>query len=395
MTDSRGTTTYERDALGRLTTTTAPDGGVQRWTYDAAGRPVQTTAVDGAVTTATYDAAGRLTSQSRAGWGTASWQLDADGLVVREDLPGGQYRTYAYDGAGDLARWNQRVGLTSSGVTIGRDADGRITSTKTIGGLSTGSATYRYDAAGQLTSASVRNLDLLTPAQQTWTYDAVGNRATSTADGVRSSYSYDAGHQLTAATTRGVRTSYTYDEAGRRTGEATLNTATTYTYDTAGHPTTLGHHPVVRRRGHTVLDGDDGHRHVHDPARGRDRLTGGVGAGPRGGGGATRCATTGCGDCPGRERFPHLRPRAAHRRALDVIWPSPPHVKTRDTASRPRRTPPAVAPVSGTIRRIVQKVDRIDRHRKSGQNGQSNAMRCPAHDAGHTMNPSPFPADSR
>ncbi|MBD8058234.1 hypothetical protein IC607_04525 [Cellulomonas sp. JH27-2] len=257
MVDGRGTTTYRLDAAGRVVQSDGPDGS-QGATFDAAGRQTAVRYPDGSTLTKSYDAAGRLVAQSHPVWGAVSWTLDPDGLVLRESLPSKQSRSYTYDVDGRAASVAQTVSGGSSSVTIGRDKDGRVVSTRTIGGLSAGSAAYTYDAAGQLVAARTTDLDPLTPTKQAWTYDSTGSRTSATADGVTSSYRYDEAHRLSRTTTLGLTTTFGYDADGRRTSERSSVGSVVYGYDAAGRlsATTASVGSLVTSTQDRTYDGD-------------------------------------------------------------------------------------------------------------------------------------------
>jgi RHS repeat-associated protein len=154
MTDPVGTTTYEYDALNRVTRITNPKGEVITYTYDAVGRRTSTTLPNGIVTTYTYDATGRLTSLVHK----------LNGSIIASF-------TYTYDAAGN-----------------------RITMTDEHG-----THTYTYDAKYQLTQAVHPN-----QPTETYGYDPVGNRLGGTYDAANRLleddnfiYSYDGGGNTT------------------------------------------------------------------------------------------------------------------------------------------------------------------------------------------------------
>jgi RHS repeat-associated protein len=104
-------------------------------------------------------------------------------------------------------------------------------------GLTAGNQTYTYDAAGRLLTGCTPSVTTAAGCPSgstiTYTYDAVGNRATSTTGGATTTYTYDAADQLKTATTGTATTTYTYDADGNQTGDGTR----TFTYDAGNHLT--------------------------------------------------------------------------------------------------------------------------------------------------------------
>jgi RHS repeat-associated protein len=105
--------------------------------------------------------------------------------------------------------------------------------------------TYGYDGAGQLTNQTPSN----TPGT-TYTYDTLGNRATSVTNGVTTTYRYDDAGELcwtfvgtssnTCASPPTGATVYTYDASGRMLTQTTTSTNKSInTYDNAGRLLTL------------------------------------------------------------------------------------------------------------------------------------------------------------
>lgn len=275
------TSTY--DVLGRMISSTAPDGGVSTVQYDINGRTIKQTAADGSFVTMVYDVAGQVTSQTVTGSGasplsststiaydglgravsatdpagTVSSVYDANGNLVSVTDAAGQSSTFEYD------KWGRKIkstdalghsttvvfnaaGLTQSVIdglnhatTYAYDNSGRLTSSTDANG---GVTSYEYDVLGR----SARLIDPVGNATS-WTYDAVGQMLTDTqvlpdSGAATRTYVYDAAGQVTSRTDRNGRTiTFGYDHLGRQIqqnwltagiGSAAVNTIST-TYNAA------------------------------------------------------------------------------------------------------------------------------------------------------------------
>jgi RHS repeat-associated protein len=133
MDDGIGRTTWNYDALGRVTSVTDPFGKTVAYEYDNVGNRTGLTYPDGKVVNYTYDPANRL-------------------QVVKDWLD--QVTTYGYDSANRLNLVALPNGINSS---------------------------YQYDSAGHLTNLTHAAQDR-TLASYTYTYDATGNRTSAVED---------------------------------------------------------------------------------------------------------------------------------------------------------------------------------------------------------------------
>ncbi|TCC48812.1 RHS repeat protein [Kribbella capetownensis] len=195
-TDGAGRQTKQTfDVLNRVSTVTAPGGGVTTTTYDGAGNVLTSKDPLGRITTNVYDAAGRLQSTAVPGLQPTTYTYDLDGHQLSMKSPsGGSVTTWTYD------------------------ADGRqITQTDPRGNVSGGTpadytTTYGYDPAGNQTTQTDKLGKVTTQA-----YDP-SNNVTSERDplGNTTSYAYDALQRLTSVTSpvASATTTYTYDSVG-------------------------------------------------------------------------------------------------------------------------------------------------------------------------------------
>jgi len=204
VTDANGKVSYGYDAAGRRTTMTVAGQadtiysyndadqltGVSRGSqaatigYDSAGRRGSLSLPAGVSQTYGYDSASRLTGitykQGSSTLGAITYGLDqagrqihVDGTYARVDLPEA-YGPVSYDAA------DQRGGSTY-------DDDGNLTSD--------GDATYAWNARNELTSYD---------GTVSFTYDALGRRASRTAAGATTSYLYDGFNPLQEKTAGAV-----------------------------------------------------------------------------------------------------------------------------------------------------------------------------------------------
>jgi YD repeat-containing protein len=271
--DARGqVTTYAYDALNRVTSVAHHDGTLHTYVYDEGehqkGR--LTRLIEPHSSTAyAYDLHGRLLTESRTIAGVAyatRYAYDAVGRLIAITYPGGREVAYALDGLGRI----QAIATSKSGTTWtvlaaaayqpfgpvkgfafgngqayarGFDADGRIASytlaNRTLAvGYDTGSRitsindpatpahenAYGYDLLDRLTSYVGANVN------QSFTYDAVGNRLTKTVGASTGRYEYSATrNRLTRIRGSQART-FTYDA----TGNVTAAGVHTFAYDARG-----------------------------------------------------------------------------------------------------------------------------------------------------------------
>jgi RHS repeat-associated protein len=187
MTTPWGSTTYAYDTLNHLTSITNPRGEIVTFTYDATGRRTKMTYPNGITTTYVYDAAGKAT------------QILAQRASDQNTIA---FNNYAYDANGN------RTGYT--------DAEGAHALT--------------YDHLNRLTSATHPATSSLPNKNESFSYDAVGNRM---ADAQRTGYQYDAANRPV------TDSSYTYtsDLNGNVTSKTDRGTGitTAYAYDSSNH----------------------------------------------------------------------------------------------------------------------------------------------------------------
>jgi RHS repeat-associated protein len=217
MTTSDGlTVNYSYDTVGRLAgLADGDDQSIVSYTYNDAGYLTQETNGNGTYTTYNYDSAGQLISlvnyddehtvNSRYDYtydqlgrrtslttleGKTDYGYDAIGQLTSVSLPDGRTIKYQYDAAGNRISVTDNSGITSyiannlnqytsvGGVSYSYDLDGNLIAKG-------GETTYTYDTENRLIG--------VTNSGGVWSYeyDALGNRISSTHNGVKTEYLLD------------------------------------------------------------------------------------------------------------------------------------------------------------------------------------------------------------
>jgi RHS repeat-associated protein len=229
LTDPGGkTTAFQYDAANRPTLMTDPLGNTLAFRYDGAGNVMGITDGRGNSESFTYNSFGSALSATDPLGGTASVTYDADGRITRATDRAGNSTTYTYDGDGRLTRVNYPGGEF---VASTLDGFGRPI---TIANSSS-SIDNSYDAAGQLISTTT-HAPALGIVTLNYTYDAAGNRLSSTGPDGSVRYAYDTLGRLTKVTDpKGGAFGLQYDSASRITTLTRPNGITdSYSYDSNG-----------------------------------------------------------------------------------------------------------------------------------------------------------------
>jgi RHS repeat-associated protein len=225
MVDVTGTTSYQYDALDRVTSVTSPGSSTVSYTYDdlpggsAADYPGQRTKItyaDSKTAAYTYKADGRMETVTDWLSKATTYSYDNSGQLTHTVLGNGVTTDNTYDAAGRLTNLVNKdgVGSTLSSYAYTLDKVGNRTQVADTNGTTT----VGYDAGYQVTAVTYPNSD-----SQSFTYDAMGNRLSTTFNSSTTNYTYDAADEMTAA----GATSYGYDANGNQTSRG----SDTFGYD--------------------------------------------------------------------------------------------------------------------------------------------------------------------
>ncbi len=245
-TDSTGTTTFTYTPQGSLASVSYPNGQSLTYTYNSLGQLIRRVDQSGYTLNFAYDSAGRpwklLDGSNQP---IATYSYDAVGDLKEQDNANGTFTTYAYDADGNLLHVINHA--PGGAINSEFDATYNLLNQMVTDTTPDGSWSYVYDAGGQLTRAiftstnpNISNQDLA------YAYDAVGNRTSTTINGVTTNYTANAMNEYTSI--GGVAqeydangnlifdgtTTYTYNPLNQLTGFSNAQGSSQFTYNALG-----------------------------------------------------------------------------------------------------------------------------------------------------------------
>ncbi len=255
------------NASGQLTNLTHSSGQSLLIAYNAAGLIHTITDSAGRQTVYTYDTANQHLMTVQAPGGTTQYTYSVGNGAAKEhaltsiQFPDGSHLYYTYESLGRLAS-TSRDG-NAERVVYTYDEPGEVTGTDLLGDASRtfydnrGLPIKSQDALGYITVVSYDPATLLVSQitdpsgqSQTFTYDAMGNLASSTDQlGHKTFYTHGIDNRLTSLTdANGNKTVYAYDPAGNLLSTTYANGLVELTtYDPLGNPMSF-----TNRRGQAV-----------------------------------------------------------------------------------------------------------------------------------------------
>ncbi len=276
------THTLGYDGSYRLSSVTQGTRGTISYQYNADDTVLSYAVQSGPSTTYSYYPDGSLNTLV---WspvaGNFKYRYTLAGQYQSLTFPSGATRNYSYD---DQGRLGQLTNLVSGGANLATYGYGydlnyanslydrkgqRVSMTATVPAQSLSSSLfkYEYDAAYQLTKVTYPNVAPLSGEIDSWTYDSIGNRTSSTVNSTPTNYTYQkiganplnwqrllsdgtnsytywengttqtkagvfytSDHELRLTSISGTA-SYKYDYQGRRTSRTVGASTNTYLYD--------------------------------------------------------------------------------------------------------------------------------------------------------------------
>ena len=212
--NNTGAVTYVYDALGRLLSESF-NGHTTQYTYDFSGRRMTVSYPNGTALAKVFDQRWRPSSLALQTQTIASYQYNGANQLLQKTFGNGISTTYQYDNMNRLSSFSSNnVNLPSLSFQYDKESNKIVVARANDPQYS---ETFAYDAGYRLTGYKQGLLNgntISSPLlQNTFAYDAVGNRITAVRNGATTTYAVNNLNQYSSA--GGVN--YTYDGRGNRT----------------------------------------------------------------------------------------------------------------------------------------------------------------------------------
>ena len=242
------TITYTYDTLNRVVAKTLPGGEVYSFTYDRMGRVVSATNNQGTVQIA-YDALGRIVSETADGR-TVAYSYNTAGRTQTITYPDGAKVVKEFDTRNRISRILKDSVLVAEYAYNNAD---QITTKRMGNGVQT---SLQYDMANRLVNLTTASGTI---QQLSYTYDKEGNKKSINwlnNPSLNESFTYDNGYRLTAYQRGAQQNTYSYDAVGNRTAANMNGINTTYTINNLNQLTSRnGTNFTYDSRGNLTYDG--------------------------------------------------------------------------------------------------------------------------------------------
>jgi RHS repeat-associated protein len=235
-----------------LTEVEYPDDTWLQFSYNIIGQRTQSVDQTGFTVNYAYDSLGRL-SELTDGNGNliVLYTYGNAGNLIQKDNGNGTFTLYTYDADDDvlsITNYAPSTGGTNFVVAYSAVNSFDDYTYDALGNILTdtnqdGEWVYAYDADSQLIQAiftpNSTDPDGLTAQNLQYVYDAAGNRVSETVNGVITTYVVNNVNEYASSTTNGVATTYQYDADGNLIAQSVGGSTTTYTYNELNELTTV------------------------------------------------------------------------------------------------------------------------------------------------------------
>jgi RHS repeat-associated protein len=225
-TNNTGTVAITYDALNRISSETF-DGRTTRYNYDIAGRTQTTIYPDSTFITKSFDTRNRLTSISKNNTNIVNYQYNNTNQLISKNFANGVSTGLQYDFANRLSSISTASGSIQN-TTFTYDKERNKTAINRLDNPSW-SEQFTYDNGYRLTNYK-RGIAGSPTVQNTYSFDAVGNRTTANLNGSTTTYTTNNLNQLTNSNNGSQNINFTYDNNGNLTFDGSFYK----TYDPEG-----------------------------------------------------------------------------------------------------------------------------------------------------------------
>ncbi len=212
--NSNGTVNLAYDALNRITSETF-DGRTTQYSYNIAGRTQTTIYPDSTIVTKNFDTRNRLTGIAKNNTTIVSYQYNNANQVTVKNFANGVISNMQYDFANRLSNISTDGGSIQN-TAFTYDKERNKTSINRLNDPAL-SEQFTYDNGHRLTNYK-RGIIGGTPIiQNTYSFDAVGNRTNANLNGTNTNYTSNNLNQLTNSNNGSQNINFIYDNNGNLT----------------------------------------------------------------------------------------------------------------------------------------------------------------------------------
>ncbi|MEP6674235.1 MAG: RHS repeat-associated core domain-containing protein [Ferruginibacter sp.] len=210
-TNNSGTVTVGYDVLNRIISETF-DGRTTRYSYDIAGRKETTIYPDSTIVSKSFDTRNRLIGISKGNTVLVGYQYNNANQMIAKTFGNGLSTNMQYDFANRLSSYSTAGGsIQNTGYTYDKEKKVKSINRLNIPSLS---EEFNYDNNYRLTNYKRGVIGGATSIQNSYTYDAVGNRTAANLNGTANSYTSNNLNQLLSNNNGSVNTVFQYDNNG-------------------------------------------------------------------------------------------------------------------------------------------------------------------------------------
>lgn len=213
-TNNSGTVTFTYDALNRVVSETY-GGRTVSYSYDVAGRKKITTYPDGIVITKSYDTRNQLTSIAKNNTVLASYQYNNTRRLVSKTLANGVNTSYQYDFANRLNNIYTGAGAVQNSNFLYNNEWNKASVSRLNDPVR--SEQFTYDNGHRLTNYKRGIIGGSPVLENSYQYDALGNRTSANLNGTNTTYTSNNLNQLINSNNGVQNINFTYDNNGNLT----------------------------------------------------------------------------------------------------------------------------------------------------------------------------------
>ncbi len=212
-TNSEGTVSFTYDALSRVTSESF-GGRTINYSYNVSGRSQTITYPDDTEITYNYDTRNRLVSIVQNNAPLVTYQYNELGQVTAKTFANGISSNYQYDFANRLSSFTTGTTVQNSSFTYNKEQ--QKTAINRLNNPS-GSEQFTYDNNSRLINYKRGEISGSPVIQNSYVYDALGNRVSANLNGVNTTYTSNNLNQLLNSNNGSQTINFVYDNNGNLT----------------------------------------------------------------------------------------------------------------------------------------------------------------------------------